>query len=67
MDMDMGSVDVIVKMEQDLAQILKATSPAPQLHDDRHAVAGDHGFRQAKTGLDDCVAAALTPVETWAW
>ena len=62
----MDTADATVEMELvgDSAQISKATTPDPQIHDNRHAVAGDHSFRQSKTGVDIYGAAALTPVET---
>jgi hypothetical protein len=63
MDMDMDTADAIVEMGEDSAQISKVT-PDPQPHDDRHSVAGDHSSCQAKTGVDDYGAAALTTVET---
>jgi len=62
MDMDMDTADAIAEMEEDSAQISKARTPVLQLRDDRHAVVGEH--HQAKTGVDDYGAAALTTVET---
>ena len=62
MDMDMDTADEIVEMELDSTQSSKVTTPAPQLHDEKYAVVDDQSSRQAKTGVDDCVAAALTPV-----
>jgi len=64
MDTDMDTADAIAEIEEDSAQISKARTPDPQLHDDRHAVVGDHSSHQAKTGVDDYDAAALTTVET---
>ena len=64
MDMvDMNTADAIAEMEGDSAQISKARTPDPQLHDDRHAVVDERSSHQAKTGVDDYGAAALTTVE----
>lgn len=63
MDMDMDTAGAIAEMEEDSADILKARTPDPQLHDNRHAVGG-YSSRQAKTGVDEYGAAALTTVET---
>lgn len=64
MNMDMDTAEGIGGMEEDSAQISKAMTPALQIQDDRYAVAGDHSSRQAKIGVDDYGAVALTPVET---
>lgn len=64
MDMDMYTADAIAEMEGDSAQISKVRTLDSQVHDDRHAVVGEHSSHQVKTGVDDYVAAALTTVET---
>lgn len=64
MDTDMDTADAIVEMGEGSVQISKVTTPDPQNHDNRHAVAADDSSCQTKTGVDDYAAAALTPVET---
>jgi hypothetical protein len=64
MDTDMDTAGAIVEMGEGSAQNSKVTTPDPQNHDDMYAVAADDSSCQAKTGVDDYVAAALTPVET---
>jgi len=62
MDIDIDTADMIAEVEEDSVQISKTRTPDPQFH--RHAVVRGHSSHQAKTGVDDYGAAALSTVET---